>query len=62
MSEVYVCKPYSRGETGEWVLGELERLEGPFASTEQQVVRSLMRVMSEEEARQEVKEWLEESV
>jgi hypothetical protein len=49
-----------RGELGEWVLGELERLDGPFAWTEQQVVRSLMRVMSEEEARQEVKEWLEE--
>lgn len=54
------CKPYSYGETGEWVLGELERLEGPFAWTKQQVVRSLTRVMSEEEARQEVELYLEE--
>jgi len=60
MSEVYVCKPYSRGRTGEWVLDQLESLEGPFARTKKEVVAQLTRVMSYEEACEEVELYLEE--
>jgi len=57
MNEV---KWYCRGNMGEWVLDQLESLLGPFALTEEEVVRRLRRYLSEEEARSEVRLFLEE--
>lgn len=54
------AKWYARGTMGEWVLDQLEQLEGPFALSEKEVVRRLCRYLSEEEARSEVSLFLEE--
>ena len=57
---MYEVKWYARGNMGEWVLGQLGQLEGPFALSEKEVVRRLCRYLSEEEARKEVELYLEE--
>jgi hypothetical protein len=48
-------------EMGEWVLDQLERLEGPYAETRNNVVCELTRVMSYEDACFEVDRYLEDS-
>ena len=59
MSEV---KSYCRGEVGEWVLDQLERLDGPRgrATLRNDVVCQLTRVMSYEDACFEVDQYLAE--
>lgn len=59
MSEV---KPYYLGETGEWVLDQLESLLEPNPASKKYVVCQLTRVMAYEDAWAEVEEFLMEDV